>query len=456
MSILPLVWEKSQCGERPTVIVGYGFSDLLDGILYADRMVWTGNWEDVAGAVVFAREKYDEVFVTQVHGNYPSQRLTECYCKDMWAQVGRLDWGGLPLVFDNRNPEREELLRFNLGMENCKIVLSLNGSSSKLEDRLAAMIRSAFPGAIDVSDVTAERIYDLLGVFDRASVLITVDTASMHLAHASNVPVIALVSDAHHGWGATSRYPGQMLRVNYSAIPPSMERIREVAAKCVAGIPQRHIWHVWSDRVTRDPDAEARHQLALNSWQAEYRRGPWTGLPVCVTKRTSAEIHDPKPVPLINEIIEAAASQAGPNDLIVVTNEDIHFAPGLTDTLMKFRAQCGWSHRRDFKSINRDVSQIGLSAGLKYPGIDFFVFTRDWWRSINFPEMWLGRQKWDLVMKAAMRLSDGIEIYCATAHEQHPSFWSTGNNENTNPANLWNARQADYWQAREGVTVHES
>lgn len=460
-NILPLVWEKSQCGDRPTVLIAPEFSDILEGVLYCDTALWPGSWEDVAGAVTYARAKYDEVYVTQVHGNYPAGRFTESYCKDMWAQLGRLDWGSLPLVFDNRDEDREAKLRLGLGMKTIDstppVVLSLKGNSSPLHDTIQHAIRATFPKSIEVSSVKAHRIYDLLGVFENASVLITADTASVHLAHASNVPVIALVSNAHHGWGATSRYPGQILRVSYEHILTDLPIIKRVADQCQQGFGQRRLLHVWSDRQNRQPDALARHNRAKLTWESEYARGPWITSPISDSKlkRTSKEIGDPRPVPMINDLVEAAIQSAGDNDLIILTNEDIHFAPGLTDTLMKLRAQCGWSHRRDFSRIGATVTPIGLSAGLKYPGIDFFVFSKEWWRTVKFPPMWLGRQKWDLVMKAAMRLSDGIEIYCATAHEQHASFWSTGNNMNTNPANRWNETEADKWQARVGITIEE-
>jgi hypothetical protein len=44
---------------------------------------------------------------------------------------------------------------------------------------------------VDIGRLKAQRIYDLLGLFDAAAGLITIDTATLHLAAGSAVPYIA-------------------------------------------------------------------------------------------------------------------------------------------------------------------------------------------------------------------------------------------------------------------------
>jgi ADP-heptose:LPS heptosyltransferase len=43
---------------------------------------------------------------------------------------------------------------------------------------------------VDIGHVSAHRIFDLLGLYDRAAGLITADTATAHLAVGSKVPAI--------------------------------------------------------------------------------------------------------------------------------------------------------------------------------------------------------------------------------------------------------------------------
>lgn len=467
MNALPLVWEASRCGPRPFLFVGMPFVDLLDGVSYCRPLVQE-NWEDVHAAVQSATKAQQgggigDVFVMQVHGNYPQVSQTRSYATDSWANIGRTDWGALPLVFDKRDKARETKLLESLGQATPharrRILVSHKGESSPFNHgpRLTRALVYRFDAddcdVIDISNLRCARIYDLLALFDISSALVTIDTATMHLAHASRVPVFALASSAHHGWGATPRYPGQVWRCEYNDYLEKEASLLDELERAVREPRfERTLHHVWSDW-DRDPEASRRHRIAERTWLREAETKAWRHHPFQTGKRMSSEIGDPRPVPLVNEMVEEMIGCCREEDMIVLTNDDVSFAHGLTDTLLDFRHQCGWAYRYDFKSIHREVTQVGLAAGHKYPGVDLFVFTPRWWREAKLPDMWLAREQWDLLFRSAMRLSGGVEIPLAIAHEQHPSFWSSNNNENVNPANLWNKRQCLKWHTMNGLEV---
>jgi hypothetical protein len=108
-----------------------------------------------------------------------------------------------PLVLDKRDLTREQFLVSRLVTGN-KPLLLLNvscGKSSPFPSRHVfqrAILRrwSGEFECLDLCKVKAGRVFDLLGLLDRAKSLITTDTAVLHVAAASQVPVIALVHNA--------------------------------------------------------------------------------------------------------------------------------------------------------------------------------------------------------------------------------------------------------------------
>jgi len=442
------------------VMVGHQFADVLDGCSYCTAFPWHGDWDDLQGAMKLATDTFDEVFCTQIYSrNYVHNPVTDSFCKDSWAQIGRTDWGSLPLVFDLRDPVREQrLLECWAGNGKPAILVNTRGNSSPFQEArdLEERIFDEFDRSHQVVplDFNCERFYDLLALYDRARCLVTIDTATLHLAHASPVPTVALISSTSE-WHGTPKHGGQVLRMRYNDYPKNRDAFIAEVYRAIEPRPKRTLIHVYSD-YNRDGDAQRRHDVARVTWDREYKSGRWLSLSVQLkhVPRHSGMIGDPRPVPFVNDMVAETERLkiAEANDLIVLTNDDISLAPGLTDTLMKFRGDCAFSNRRDFKSINRSVSTIGLASGHHYPGTDLFAFTLKWWREQNFPDMYLARNQFDYVIRSAMQLSGASEIPVATAHEQHPSFWSTGNNENTNPANLWNRKQATNWFLSKGLT----
>lgn len=458
MNALPLAWEYSRIGERPHFLIGERFASLLDGCSYVIPDIWRGEWPDLAGAMAYAKANYDEVYCTQVYStNYVHDPKTDSYCKDAWAQIGRSDWGSLPLVFDLRDPVREQRLIDSWKSDKPMILLSTKGNSSPfphaadLEERITDEFERTHN--IVPLDFNCERLFDLLGLYDQAAALVSIDTSTLHLAHASTVPVVALISSTSE-WHGTPRYPGQRFRMRYAEYHKKPSALIEALHEVLRPRQRRTLIHVWSD-YKRDGEAQRRHDVARKTWVREYNSGSWLSFPIQLkhVTRHSGSLGDPRPVPYVNDLVaEILGHPVEDSDLIILTNDDISFAPGLTDTLMAFQGECGYAHRRDFKSINQEVSTIGLAAGHKYPGVDLFAFTPGWWKSQKLPDMFVGRERWDLVTKAAMQLSGGIEIQNCCAHVQHASYWSTANNENTNPGNLWNRKQATNWFASKGLT----
>jgi len=81
---------------------------------------------------------------------------------------------------------------------------------------------------VDIGRIKAHRIYDLLGLYDRALCVITGDTSTLHLASCSRVPLIALLADG----GAGSIVKGnEVLRLRYHEVGSRRQEIRTAIEK---------------------------------------------------------------------------------------------------------------------------------------------------------------------------------------------------------------------------------
>jgi hypothetical protein len=258
MIILPALLQKyNRTGVKPVLLCCEEFASILDGVSYVEPFVvygipWTTG---VRRALAAAREYYDDVYVPKwwdCAGMEPppppphepfteldirgrkiivSQREWDSYQYSQWKACGftrqeLLDW---PLVFDKRDPKREQLLASTTLRPNLpNVIYNFTGISNPMGFE-PEVIRALAPlrgrvNFVDLGRVRATRIYDMLGLYDRSLCLISGDTATLHLASASKVPLIALLADG----GAGSIVKGnEILRLRYSQVRENVNQIAE-------------------------------------------------------------------------------------------------------------------------------------------------------------------------------------------------------------------------------------
>jgi hypothetical protein len=156
------------------------------------------------------------------------------FMASMWERCGftQAEMVSLPLVFDRRNPIRErELLNhiWPFRMRNKPLLLyNFTGISSPF-----GFVPELYPviqqfsrdfHIVDLGKIRAHRIFDLLGAYDVAAGLISSDTATAHLAHASNVPTIWMTVDS---WCASTPRGNVALHFGYNETP---RRLQDVTA----------------------------------------------------------------------------------------------------------------------------------------------------------------------------------------------------------------------------------
>ena len=75
---------------------------------------------------------------------------------------------------------------------------------------------------MDMGRIRCHRIYDLLGPMDNAVGIITTDTATLHLAHGTSRPYIALTVD---GWCSSTPRGNCHLEIKYSQFMASLSAL---------------------------------------------------------------------------------------------------------------------------------------------------------------------------------------------------------------------------------------
>lgn len=235
---------KDRMGENPILVVSGDYASVLEGVSYVTPWIVPLSWPNgTAAARGIAQVEYPEAISLQFWNDAKSQfasevsrqaRILQCHgenwCVDtekypdygtaMWVKAGftREDMLALPLVFDRRDTQREtELARLWLHPTRPNLLVNWSGISSPFPwvpeyQRVLSKYRSRF-NFVDISNLRATRIYDLLGLYDRAVGLLTIDTATLHLAPASKV---AYVSFTRRDWSRSVPKGNCILDIGYN------------------------------------------------------------------------------------------------------------------------------------------------------------------------------------------------------------------------------------------------
>ena len=224
-------------------MVAEEFASVLDGVSYAEKIVFDGKPWELEKAIAEAKKLCENIVVTQVNGVKEvieklayapagqKSAVTDSHNREQWKLAGCLkDWGKIPLIFDRRDKDREQTLLMiqNLhkaGRKKKLILISAGSVSSPFPYRnlLLELVNLKYGKThrvINLADVKAERFYDLLALYEMAECLISVDTAHLHLAHAvPNLPVMALIQDKPLYWHGSAWRPSHHFHCRYRDFP---------------------------------------------------------------------------------------------------------------------------------------------------------------------------------------------------------------------------------------------
>jgi hypothetical protein len=190
--------------------------------------------------------------------------------------------------------------------------------------------------------------------------------------------------------------------------------------------------HVYSDYDRRTAGTIGRHNMARKTWQDEYANGQWKPLPIHDRdfQRNSNSVGERKIVPFVRDLIDKGHAAMKPDDILVLTNDDVCFVPGLTETIVEQVNTFGatYSSRWEFPTITRTLQASEVFEGYKHCGADLFAWKLQWWQKWgeNFGDFLLSFEAWDLVMRRIIKnLSGGSELVAGIVHASHEPAWHT-------------------------------
>lgn len=468
INTLPLLkWLADRSGEPVRLIVAEKYTDVLDGVSYVIPLVYPGEFPELLQAIAWGRTKGYRVINLQVYGHgHHQSRLERSFCVEQWRNGGHQNLFGLPLVFDRRDEARERRLLAQHDGKGPLVLVAGAGFSSPFThaDAMLADIRKRFPSAhvVDLSAVRAHRIYDLLGLFDAASCLVTIDTAHAHLAIGSKVPTVMWATDRPTMWHGAPERKGQVFYGRYGEYEQRRDEMLEAIASLVKTKkrPQvkdkvQRIVHVYpAHHMTGE--ALRRHRAAKETWKRCADITPWVDLPMApsMAPRTANDIGEQRDLIYMRDLIDFGRQVAKPSDIILVSNSDVAFVEGFSHDVLSAIEQHGafFTHRWDMPGRLRTLSREEVKRMKWYPGSDVFGFSRVWWdkHGTRFPDMITGAEFVDAVLRQLIkqRAAPTAEIHAAVYHEKHVSHWERNRNS---AAQVHNRLLAEAWFRKHGT-----
>lgn len=407
LALLPCLKADADRGDRPALMVAKEYAPILDGVSYVDPVIFDGKPEEVERAVTLAGTLRRNVVCCQVAGpkaaidkhTYKGGfAMCDAFDKEIWRTSGHVEniSNPKPLVFDRRSPERETALA-----EQCikprkkNILVALGGYTSPFpaKDLLLDYLRLKYTAAkgfavVDISELHAERIYDLLGLYERAYCLVASDSAPLHLAQAvPGLPVIALVRDTPTLWHGSSWKRNHAVYVRYGDFG---ERATDITDAIAA--------------IGRPPFPEGSDLLVYHTY-LNGAKGPESmpdleAFPVrskMLGRDTVEVLKDDRRLPYLRDVLRLACQKAADDDAwlyLVHPNATLKARPP---------REMGWCHRTVVTDDREEYN----------PAIDLFAFQKKWWLTNRhgMPDFVMGNDLgWQQVLAKMIEMDGGKEF----------------------------------------------
>ena len=242
INCLPILYAKyKETGQKQTLMVSERFASVLSGCSYIQPEIWQGRWTDLKGALVRAKERFGSFVQLSTFGEgHVIPKKCPSFAIEQYRMGGvESRYGDMPLIFDQRSAEREAaLVQKHVPPGKPFILIADTSESSPFAqaDELYKLIVDNFGvtcNLIRLSEVRAEKIYDLLGLYDKAVAVVSVETVHLHLSAASGVPVIALVTDKPEMWHGTGWRKQFLAHIRYGDFTARQPEIVEAITRAL-------------------------------------------------------------------------------------------------------------------------------------------------------------------------------------------------------------------------------
>lgn len=492
INLLPICRHIAENYGKPYLMVAREFASLLEGISYVIPEIFDGPYDQLASAMRQASQKFKIVLRGQIYGKgHTQERKSASYNRESWRELGFdfqfYDVHHFKPVFDLRNVAREaELAAKTITTKKPLLLVQVTNSVSspfiygvELLERIQIEFGQDFE-VVNMAEVRGERLYDLLGLLDKAVGLISCDTALLHLAAASDVRVISLVNPkpwlgsicrcnevAHSTYDDFQADHSIVSKAIKNHLKTRPQVIQNGQSQKIKPATKRKIWHAVERHV--EVTVHTRKLDAWRSWDDLYASGKFIPAHYTTYLRDARSIGSSRELPFLKDVLSHAMNNASDEDIICFTNDDIHLHPELPTALDFYVSVYGavCSQRCDFKMkvpVGSSPDEVARRGG-KHLGRDLFAFTKEWLEENwgNIPDFIIGASDFDLCLAAMIRLKRGIstdrknivENYFPSelprgyiSHIEHKAKWTEPDIENKDASQIWNRRLWREWAAK--------
>lgn len=201
LNAIPLAqFHARETGIKPYFIVADQYADILERIPHVVPVIYENSWDDLRGAMLWAKRQFETVIVTQTYGrNMPIEHRCSSWQLDAYERAGRLkDWDKLTLEVERSAA--------HLGA-TCKsptIFYADHSQSSPFfqKEELYKLLVDSFPlhAIIRLSSTRLSNFCDFVHWYDSSDAIVCVESAHLHLTKACSKPVVALATDKPSKW----------------------------------------------------------------------------------------------------------------------------------------------------------------------------------------------------------------------------------------------------------------
>ena len=408
-SIAPICKAMHDAGDSATVFVMDEFANFFDGVSYAQPHPVHTDFRDVRGQREAAKLLgFDKIIATQTPNNDTKVPVVcDNYQVEGWVRAGYIEqFHELPLIFDQRDRQREQesidkyvpkddgrpLLVYNLsGMSGAYPNNCRNDPKALEQQKWIVEIFSRTHRLLDLGPLKLPRVYDMLGIFELADVLISIDTVTLHLAYATLTPTVAYTN---HRKGSMSE--PRMHWIEHMDYPASMTKEGRIRTyKAVFGSKEfgkfvREPWQMASCTMFMAADFEIRQgevcaierqceDAAIQSWQTLSDYGSFIKVLLRdrgrMQRTSHSEFGDPRRLCFIKDLIGVALEDMDSlNGIILLCHAQTCLTKRVAESIR--RAMIGHECRFARGEEESRVPRV-------------FAFTRDWWdrHKDTFPDV---------------------------------------------------------------------
>ena len=193
------------------------------------------------GAIKYAKTKYSDVVVLSTYGKgWPVDKRRRRSSLTVVAPGG---WTNLTTptcrwcsISDQKSANCFTRVSRQANRSSC-LATKAKAPPFPMVDDLYLLLKDSFPKheIVKLSEIHCEKIFDLCGLYDKASALVSIECVNLHLSKASGVPVVALVTDKPEFWRGTAYQKRFLVHCRYGDYQfrrPEIVKAVQAASRC--------------------------------------------------------------------------------------------------------------------------------------------------------------------------------------------------------------------------------